>query len=482
MNYRNYIDTFALAVILFAGTNAASQEPQTEQRFEPNYVAISDVPLSSPNGNPLGSLKKGTPVAAREVMGYVLDVKAKDGKYGFAYSSYFSRIGSSINITQAAKQVAESNNQFAFDLYQQTKKQDGNFFFSPASITTALAMTYAGADGHTKKEIASVLHLNRDRDTHEGFSTLLNLLNSTGYRTGYSLSTANRLWAANGYDFEDSFLGLTHDKYRVKLETLNFEKPERARQTINEWVAKQTRKKIVDLIPSGTLKTNTRLVLTNAIYFEGGWSSEFSETATKKAPFRVTAKEEIDVLTMEQQDKFLYTEDDDAQVISMPYRGNELSMVVVLPKKVAGLKELEGKLTNERFAGWMEKLRRDKPVDTYLPKFKMRSQFKLSNVLKAMGMKSAFSANADFSAMSKSEKLMISQVVHQAFVDVDEKGTEAAAATAVMIAPTSVRIEPKAPPEPIVFRANHPFLFVIRDNRTSAVLFIGRMMRPEDDK
>jgi serpin B len=227
------------------------------------------------------------------------------------------------------------------------------------------------------------------------------------------------------------------------------------------------------------LLPSTRLVLTNAIYCEGGWSSEFSKSATKKAPFHLTANNKVNVLTMEQTDGFPYTEDADAQVLSMPYGDHELSMVVVLPRKVDGLADLEGKLTHDRFAGWTRRLRGGRPVETYMPKFKMRSKFMLSSALKSMGMTSAFSETADFSAMSKSEDLMISEVVHQAFVDVDEEGTEAAAATAVLVAPTAAPFEPVEPPKPIIFRADHPFLFMVRDNRTGAVLFMGRVERPE---
>lgn len=479
MKSLNHLHVFALAAVLLAVTGLIAKEPPKKERFVPNYIAVDDVTLSSPNGKARGSLKKGTKVAGSFVGRNVLDVKTEDGEFGLAYTSLFSRLGSSIKLTKDAKQVAESSNQFAFDLYQQARQQDGNLFFSPASVSTALSMTYAGAGGHTEREMASVLHFNRDQDTHEGFSTLLDLLNSTGDRNGYSLSTANRLWGAKGYEFEDAFVRLTEDKYRAELETLNFGQPEQARKTINGWVEKQTREKIVDLIPSGILQPDTRLVLTNAIYFEGGWSSEFSEKATKKAPFHLTATDTINVLTMEQREDFPYTEDADVQVLSMPYRGHELSMVVVLPKKIEGLAGLEGKLTNDRFAGWMKKLRGDRPVITYLPKFKMRSQFMLSGALKSMGMTSAFSDNADFSAMSKSEDLMISEVIHQAFIDVDEKGTEAAAATAVLAMPTAALFERKEPPKPIIFRADHPFLFVIRDNRTGAVLFVGRMQRPE---
>jgi serpin B len=467
----------AMAVGLLTVTHLLAKEPPQEERFVPNYIAVENVTLSSPNGNPLADLKKGTLVAARDVGG-ALDVKAADGKFGVAHARFFSRLGSSIQITANVRQVAESSNKFGFDLYQQARRQDGNIFFSPASISTALAMTYAGAGGHTAKEMAAVLHFELGQDTHPGFATLLELLNTTGDQSGYSLTTANRLWGAQGYHFEDSFLSLTREKYQAKLETLNFGQPEQARQTINSWVEKQTRDKIVDLIPSGVLKGDIRLVLTNAIYFEGGWLSEFWKNATRKAPFHLTTEDTIDVLMMRQTEDFPYTEDEDVQVLSLPYRGHEMSMIVVLPKKTDGLAELEGKLTNDRFGGWMRSLRGDRPVETYLPKFQSRSQFALSQALKSLGMASAFSENADFSSMSKSESLLISEVIHQAFVDVDEQGTEAAASTAVVIAPTSAAPEVD-PPKPILFRADHPFLFLIRDNRTGAILFMGRMHRPE---
>ena len=475
MKATKQVHVFALAVVLLTSTVLIAEEPPKKEPFVPNYITVDDVTLSSPNGNPRGALKKGTKVAGSFVGRTVLNVSTDGGPSGLADSSFFSRLGSSIEIKKEAKQVAESSNQFAFNLYQQVRQQDGNLFFSPASVSTALAMAYAGAAGNTKREMASILHLPREQNTHEGFSTLLDLLNSTGDRNGYSLRTANRLWGAKGYQFEDAFLGTTRDKYRAELETLDFGQPEQARQTINAWVEQQTREMIVDLIPSGSLQPDTRLVLTNAISFVGGWSSEFSKRATKEAPFHLTAKDTINVPTMEQREEFSYTEDAEAQVLSMPYRGYELSMVVVLPKKVDGLAELERNLTNDRFTEWTKKLRGGRPVDTYLPRFKMRSQFALSGALKSMGMPSAFSDNADFSAMSTSEDLMISEVIHQAFVDVDEEGTEAAAATAVLVPEASGPPERK---EPIIFRADHPFLFLIRDNRTGSVLFMGRVQRP----
>lgn len=476
---KNPIGLLAVPAVLLVGITALSAEEQ-KTKFRPNYIAIEDVTLSSPGGKGLSKIKKGTFVSARNSGTDTFDLKTEDGKSGLANRESFSRLGSNISVTEDAKHVAEASNQFAFDLYQQARKSDGNLFLSPASVSTALAMTYAGAAGHTRQEMASVLHFDRGQNTHEGFSTLLELLNSTGDRNGYSLSTANRLWGVQGYPFDEAFLKLTGDKYRAKLQTVDFGQPEAARQEINKWVERQTREKITDLIPPGILKTDTRLVLTNAIYFQSGWSSEFSTEATERAPFRMTETDRVDVLTMQQTEDFPYAEDGDVQVLSMPYRGHELSMVIILPKKVDGLAELEEKLTNDQFVEWMKTLRSDRPVETYLPKFRMRTALMLSKALKSMGMSSAFSDSANFSAMSKSEGLKISEVIHQAFVDVDEKGTEAAAATAVVLAPTSAAV-PREPPKPVVFRADHPFLFMIRDNRTGAILFMGRMLRPDSD-
>jgi serpin B len=463
-------------VSLLLTTGYAAEQPA--ERLVPNYIAVKDASLSAADGSPRGVLKKGTLVEARDVRGK-LDVRAADGKAGLAGKNSFSRLGSSVRITPEALSVATSSNQFAFDLYQRVRRKEGNLFLSPGSISTALAMTYAGAAGQTKQEMAGVLHFQPDQKIDEGYATFLALLNSTGDLNGYSLSTANRLWGAADYKFAPGFLSLTRDSYGAELQSLDFKHPEEARRTINGWAEEQTREKIVDLIPSGVLKTDTRLVLTNAIYFEGGWQSEFSKNATKKLPFHETAQDKRDVLTMYQQEKFPYTEDADAQVLSLPYRGHELSMVIALPKKVDGLADLESGLSEERFANWIKTMRGNRPVDVYLPKFKMRSEFLLSQALGSMGMSLAFSENADFSLISPQEALKISEVVHQAFVDVDEEGTEAAAATAVIFAPTAAPFEPREPPKPILFRADHPFLFAIRDNRTGAVLFIGRVQHPK---
>jgi serpin B len=376
-------------------------------------------------------------------------------------------------ITEELRAVAESNNQFAFDVYKRLGESEGNLLFSPASISTALAMTFAGAGGETKTQIANVLHFDRpESETMLGFGTLTSILNSN--EPGYRLNMANRLWAQKGHRFEQPFLAITRDRFMAELEPLDFAQSEQARQTINSWVEKETGGKIQDLIPSGLLNEMTRLVLTNAIYFKGMWESPFSKSATEDAPFHLSNDKQLHVPMMLKVEDFGYFAADAVDVLELPYGGRDLSMVVLLPKKFDGLSELEAQLTSESVRDLTSKLR-NREVRVYMPKFKTTSEFMMSDVLRAMGMPLAFSDQADFSGISVDEALKISEVVHKAFVDVNEEGTEAAAATGIAIAPTSA----VSPEEPPTFRADHPFVFFIRDNRTGAVLFLGRVVNPK---
>jgi serine protease inhibitor len=378
-----------------------------------------------------------------------------------------------LHISDELRAVAQSNNDFGFDLYKHLQEREGNLFFSPASISTALAMTYAGAGGETKKQMGDVLHFDRpNSETISGFSTLTSILNSD--EPGYRLNMANRLWAQKGHRFEQPFLTITRERFKAELEPLDFAESEEARRAINSWVEKQTSGKIQDLIGPGVLNSMTRLVLTNAIYFKGAWQEPFWKDATKDAPFRFAKDKQVYVPMMRITEDFGYAESDTVDLLELPYGGNEISMVILLPKDVDGLSKLEAQLTPETVRSWTSKLRNRK-VQVYFPKFKMTSEFTLSDTLRTMGMPLAFSNQADFSGISADEALKISEVVHKAFVDVNEEGTEAAAATGVILAPTSA-ISPTKPP---VFRADHPFVFLIRDNRTGAVLFLGRIVNPK---
>ena len=376
------------------------------------------------------------------------------------------------NSEVAARAAAGAINAFSMDVYAALRSRTGNLFLSPYSISTALAMTYAGARGTTADEMAKVLHYDVDQaKLHAAFGQLLE---TTKAGKGYELSVANALWGQKGFQYLKEYLALVADHYGAGLSELDFvSNAEGARKTINTWVEKKTRKKIKDLIQRGVLGPATRLVLTNAIYFKGKWSSQFKEQATRDAPFHLAGGNTADVPMMTQKAKCGYAETDDLQVLEMPYEGEELSMVVLLPKATDGLPAFEKTLTQAKLDAWLAALR-PREVVVFLPKFKMTSQFELSETLGSMGMPLAFSPAADFSGMTGKRDLMISNVIHKAFVDVNEEGTEAAAATAVVVGLTS------AAPTPVtIFRADHPFVFLIRDRRSDSILFIGRVANPK---
>jgi serpin B len=373
--------------------------------------------------------------------------------------------------------VVEGNNRFAVELYAKLREQEGNLFFSPYSISAALAMTYAGARGETEAQMAKVLHFPSQRAGdqerfHPAFGAIIKDLNTRGKKGKYELIVSNALWGQKGYEFLAEFLELVKSNYGGRLNEVDFiSDTESARKTINAWVEKKTKDKIKDLIVPGDLNQLTRLVLTNAIYFKGNWASRFKKENTKDAEFTLLSGEKVDTPTMNQTEQFSYMETEDFQGLEMPYVNNELSMIIFLPKRTDGLAEFEKKLTAENLSQWLARLRK-REVIVSVPKFKETSRFSLAGVLKSMGMTDAFvSVVADFSGMNGKKELYISKVIHKAFVDVNEEGTEAAAATAVVTRAIAIR--------PSVFRADHPFLFLIRDNSSGSILFIGRMMNPK---
>jgi serpin B len=377
------------------------------------------------------------------------------------------------NLSPDTAALAKGDNAFATDLYQRLSSNDGNLFFSPYSISNALAMTYAGARGKTADDMAATLKFPfQGNRLNAAFAGLVQDLDRKGEKRKYQLNIANRLWGEKGYGFLPEFVKMCKDAYRAGLEELDFAAdPEKARQTINAWVEKETQDKIKDLVPPGTITPATRLVLTNAIYFKANWRHVFPDV-TKKDDFKTAADKTIKVDMMQTLEFFPYAQSDDVQILELPYEQNELSMLVLLPKKVDGLSGLEKQLTADNLEKWRGQLKKHR-VNVKLPKFKFTSQFQLSKVLSAMGMGVAFGGQADFSGMTTREKLFISDVIHKAFVAVDEKGTEAAAATAVVMRATAIEEAPMA-----TFYADHPFVFVIRDNRTGSILFMGRVTQP----
>lgn len=371
-------------------------------------------------------------------------------------------------------QIVRGNNEFALELYQQLQCREGNLFLSPYSISTALAMTYAGAKEETEQQMAKALcfpvTMNKTQFSH-AFGELVKELNNAGKNGGYELVVANALWSQRGYEFLDGFLSLVRKDYDGDLQQVDFvNQTEGARKTINDWVEDKTRDKIKELIKPGMVDAMTRLVLTNAIYFKGKWASEFKPERTQDATFTLLDGRKVSIPMMTQTAKFGYMETDVLQLLEMPYIDDELSMVILLPKKTDGVGDVEKELTRGKLESWLDRSRKNE-VKVFLPKFKMTSEFKLAKVLASMGMPDAFSSKADFSGMTGSRNLFISAVVHKAYVDVSEEGTEAAAATGVVMKLTSVTPKP-------VFRADHPFVFIIRDNQTGSILFIGRLENP----
>ncbi len=376
---------------------------------------------------------------------------------------------------KAIDTLVMGNTEFAINLFGKIKGKEGNLFLSPYSISTVLAMTYAGARGNTAKQMAKALCFNLDQQQlHPAFAKIEHNINRTAEATGIMIWVANSLWPHEKYPFLKNYLNLIRDNYKATITPVNYRKDtEKIRKQINEWVEKRTGEKIKDLIQPGHLNALTRLTLVNAIYFKGKWLFQFDKERTKDAPFWITHEKSVDVPTMYIKAKFGYDERDSLQILELPYKGRKISMFIILPLEKDGLDRVQNNLTAEKLTEWT-KHTSTKEVKVYLPKFKITSEFDLPEILKAMGMKNAFiKGKANFSGMDGKKKwLYISDAIHKAFVDVNEEGTEAAAATAVMMRALAM---PEPPP---VVKADHPFLFVIRENSEMNILFIGRIVDP----
>jgi serpin B len=370
--------------------------------------------------------------------------------------------------------VVQGNNAFALDLYHRLRQEDGNLFYSPYSISTALAMAYAGARGETAEEMARVLHFSLDgKRLHPAFSELIRETNGRGLPRDYQLSVAQSLWGDAGLLVHSDFQELIRGNYGPGLRRVDFRhQHEIARQRINHWVEERTNDKIKELLQQGNIDEATRMVLVNAIYFKGAWQNPFEEAATEKNGVFHTLGKTVKAALMHQTEHLRYAEAEGCQAVELPYEGGDLSMVVVLPREKDGLGKLEQSLTSQTLDGLLSKLE-SRDVAVTLPRFKLTARFELAKQLAAMGMPRAFDRfKADFSGISDA-KVGISEVIHQAFVDVNEGGTEAAAATAVIFKAASA-----VPVPPTIFRADHPFLFLLRDHRTGSILFVGRVIDP----
>jgi serpin B len=373
-------------------------------------------------------------------------------------------------------QAVKGSNAFAVDLYGQLQRHPGNLFFSPESISTAFAMAYAGARGETAAQMASVFHFTLPQDRLQpAMGALLAGMNAP--QKSYELRVADALWAQQNENFLPNYLKLLKENYGAGFHPVDFRTAHEAvRGEINRWVEQQTNDKIKNLIAPGILTPETRLVLTNAIYFKGDWRSPFETAETKDEDFYLSAIHPVKRPMMHRTGGYRYYEGGNFQELELPYAGGDLAMVVLLPKDRAGLPALEEAFTAAAAAEWMGDLKPATKVILTLPRFTMTQQFELSGVLEKMGMAQAFSNAADFSGMTGKPGFAISAAIHKAYIDVNEKGTEAAAATSTVMRATAIRRQ--MPEPPIIFRADHPFLFLIRDTRSRSILFMGRVSDP----
>jgi serpin B len=375
--------------------------------------------------------------------------------------------------------LVKGNSEFAFDLYQVLRGSKSNLFYSPYSISLALAMTCAGARGETQNQMGDVLHFSLPEDqlnvAFNGLALELASRNEAASgkdEDGFRLHIVSAIWGQTGFPFLSSYLDLLAQNYGAGLRTLNFTRaPEQSRQTINNWVSKQTEEKIQDLIPQGAINEMTRLVLTNAIYFNAAWQNPFNEDATSLGDFFLLNGDRVSVPMMRQTESFGYASGDGYQAIELPYEGRELSMVILVPE-AGQFAAFEASLNNEAVNSIVQRIAYQE-VSLSLPKFKYESGFGLKPALTTLGMKDAFiRETADFSGMDGRRDLFIQDVLHKAFVSVDEAGTEAAAATAVIVGATAV------PAKPIEVKVDRPFIFLIRDVETGTILFLGRVLNP----
>jgi serpin B len=370
--------------------------------------------------------------------------------------------------------VVEGNTAFALELYRALRKDDGNLFLSPYSISTAFAMTYGGARGDTALQMAETLHFCLDqKQLHQAFARLRSELNAVQKKGKVQLRIANSLWPHKDYQFLKAYLALIKKYYGASVTPVDYKTAvEEARTRINTWVEEETEDKIKDLIQPGVLTPLTRLVLVNAIYFKGNWARQFKESLTHDAPFYLTPEKTVQTPFMTQEHTFLYGEDGGLQILELPYEGDDLVMLILLPRRVAGLAELEKALSPENLDQWIALLREQK-IEVFVPKFKLASSFSLNETLVSMGMRDAFDqTKANFAGMDGTNLLYISAAIHQAVVEVNEEGTEAAATTGIVMGLKAM------PAQPTTFRADHPFIFLIRDNRSGSILFMGRVIDP----
>ena len=366
-------------------------------------------------------------------------------------------------------------NTFAFDIFKEVHVANGdNFFISPYSIFTALAMTYEGARGETAEEMANVLSVEQDNESfHTYMKNLYEVLNTKNAE--YNISTANALWVKENLQLLEAYLTIIREYYGGDATEVDYSNPTEAATIINQWVENQTNGLIEDLITADAISPLTALILTNAIYFKGIWKTQFDPVNTTNRTFETTAGTSVESPTMslvDTEDVFYYTETDEIQILELPYTGDDISMIILLPKN-NDLSSIIDTVDNDMFSAWTESMV-ETNVDIYLPKFEVETSYKLKDYLIALGMIFPFTSAADFSGITGGKDLFISDVIHKAFIDVNEEGTEAAAATAVIMV-TSIN---GGGSSRIVFDCNHPFMYLIQHKQTGTILFMGSINDP----
>jgi serpin B len=369
--------------------------------------------------------------------------------------------------------ISNSINNFTFKTYSVLSNESGNLFFSPFSVSTALSMAAEGAGGKTQEEMRNVLELSDNSSAnHAGFENLLNSLNARN--ASYNLSIADAIWIEKTFSVRQEFSSALSTYYYALAKSADFaNNPDGERKNINNWVAGKTNNKILDLIPQGGIDTTTRLVIADAIYFKGNWAQQFNKSDTQNATFFVSQSRNVNVpmMHLSKSENASYYSDNNLKALELDYEGDNLSMLILLPNPDYSLSEVEAGLSSTKISDIRTQLVRQ-PVQVWLPRFSMTRSKEMSDLLKELGMKSAFDPYAaDFSGINSSEGLYVSDVFHKAFINVDETGTEAAAATAVVVGVTAIEV-------PQEFRADHPFLFFILDKHTGTILFMGRVADP----
>ena len=374
-------------------------------------------------------------------------------------------------VSAEARAAAAASNAFAFDLYRRLSEGEGDRFFSPIGLSMGLALLSRGASGDTQQQIFDVAHLDPARpEISRGFVEIRDRLTSGG--KGHLVRLANRLWVQKGFPLDPGFRKSAHD-FGAESGEVDFKDLSAARETINRWGTETTEGRIRELLPPQCLKDSTRFVLTGGIYFKGTWKYQFNPAATAEAPFHVTPARDVKARMMQQTGALNYAETDELQILELPYAGDHLAMVVLLPKKVDGLSGLEAKLSADAVSKWLAGAHHEGEVEVHLPRFTFSTEVSLKNELTALGMSRAFSDEAEFPAIATDRGQKLNDAVQQAFVDVNEEGTEAAAVFGFIggNAPGPV-------PRHILFKADHPFVFLIHDARSGAILFLGRVVQP----